>query len=76
MIRKDSNPGIPDLGLSTGTWQVLTAFSSGGDLQYSNGEVGSGLCGEPQSEVGVGFGEVFQRLLQLLQPVDEQVAVL
>ena len=46
------------------------------NLQYSNGEVSSGLCGEPQSEVRVRLGEDLQCLLQLLEPVDEQVTVL
>ena len=45
-------------------------------LQYSDGEVCSGLCGEPQPELWVGLGQLLQSFLQLLQPVYEQVAVL
>lgn len=46
------------------------------DLEYSNGEVSGGLGGEPEPEVGVRTCEVLQGLLQLLEPVDEEVAVL
>ena len=46
------------------------------DLEYADGELGSGLGGEPEPEVWVGLGEALQSFLQLLEPVDEQVTVL
>ena len=48
----------------------------GGDLEYPNGEVCGGLGSEPEPEVWVWSGEFLQSFLQLLQPVDEEVAVL
>ena len=47
-----------------------------GLLQDPNGEALGGVCGEPQAEVRVGLGDPLQGLLQILQPLDQEMAIL
>lgn len=47
-----------------------------GLLQNPDGEAPGGVRGEPQAEVWVGLGDPLQGLLQVLQPLDQEMAVL
>lgn len=55
---------------------VNTTNDLEGFLQDADGEVLDGVGGEPETVVWVRLGDPLQRLLQLLQPLDQQVAVL
>lgn len=53
-----------------------TLFYLQGFLQDSNREIPDGIGRDPQTETRVGFRDPLQGLLQLLEPLHQQMAIL